>query len=239
VSKTSSVFVALTLALAASAASAQPVSGTEQLHYKWSLRGGLSWIARIAFPSSGTGTLETKTAGNVSSRLTIGAKDGSAYYASTMTPDGLKTFLSEDGYSFNNRFENHKVTFDYNGGVAHVEKRSDEGVEQKVKTLQSAAAQDVLTAIYYLRQNADTITMRRQATVYSGGKGYQFIFTPEGKDQLRVGGTTYDTRSFSIAPADGKKKGAVRVWLTNDDDAKPVRMEIEQGYATMRLDMAN
>lgn len=228
---------ALTLALSiAGSAFAQP-GGEERLQYTWSLRGGLAWLARIAFPTSGTGTLETKSGENVTSRLSIVSKGASAYYASMMTLDGARTFSSEDGYQYNNRFEHHRVTFDYVGGVAHVEERSDAGVEQKVRTLKSPAAQDVLTAIYYLRQNAEAITARREATVYTGGKGYPFIFTPEPATQLRIGKVTHDVRPFSIAPADGQKKGAVRVWLSKGPDAVPVRIELQQNYATLRLDL--
>jgi hypothetical protein len=219
--------------------SAAPLTanGVERLNYRWSLRGGLAWIARVAFPSSGSGTLETRGGQSVTSRLSINSTGASAYYASSMTPDGLRTFASEDGYSFKNQFEQHRVTFDYPNSVAHVEKRSDEGVEQKVKTLQSPAAQDVLTAIYFLRQNANTITQRRTATVYTGGKGYQFVFTPERVTTVDIGSNKYQVRPFTIAPADGKKKGVVKVWLTTDDAATPVRMEIQQNYATLRLDL--
>jgi hypothetical protein len=234
---TALALVSLTLSPAVAAPPA--ANDVERLNYRWSLRGGLAWIARVAFPSSGTGTLETRGGENISSRLTISSNPGgaSAYYASSMTPDGLRTFASEDGYRFRDRFEQHRVTFDYPSGVAHVEKRNDEGVENKVKTLQSPAAQDVLTAIYFLRQNADSITARRTATVYSGGKGYPFVFTPEKVSSLRIGNTTHEVRPFTIAPADGNKKGVVKVWLSTDQQATPVRIELQQNYATLRLEL--
>ena len=230
------VFLTISPAVAAPPAAANDV---ERLNYRWSLRGGLAWVARVAFPSSGTGTLETRGGDSIKSRLTIASNPGgaSAYYASSMTPDGLRTFASEDGYKFGSRFESHKVEFDYPRGVARFEKRNDEGVEQKVKTLQSPAAQDVLTAIYFLRQNASTITSRHQATVYSGGKGYPFVFTPERVSQLKIGNTTHQVRAFTIAPADGNKKGVVKVWLRNDAEAIPVRIELQQNLGTLRLEL--
>ena len=215
-------------------------SDVEQLRYRWSLKGGLAWIARIAFPSSGTGTLETREGTSVTSRLTLGSKGGSAYYASSMAPGGLRTFTSEDGYRWNDRYEQHRVQFDYSGGVARVEKRSDDdGVKQKVRTLESDAAQDVLTSIYYLRQNADAIKTRRTATVFSAGKGYLFSFTPSPVTTLRVNDHDVRVRPFTIAPADGEKKGAVKVWLADDAGRTPVRIEIQQNYATLRLDLAS
>src|SRR5437870_13071386 len=62
--------------LASPLAAAAPAEGSaEKLTYAWRLKGGLSWLARLAFPSSGRGTLETNAAGNVRSRLTINADD--------------------------------------------------------------------------------------------------------------------------------------------------------------------
>ncbi|HVS33895.1 MAG TPA: DUF3108 domain-containing protein [Thermoanaerobaculia bacterium] len=214
-------------------------AGLERLKYRWSLEGGLAWIARIAFPSSGTGTLETREGSSVTSRLTLGSKGGSAYYASSMAPGGIRTFTSEDGYSWNNRYEQHRVQFDYEGRVARVEKRSDDhGVKQKVRALESDTAQDVLTSIYYLRQNAASIKSRHTSTVYSAGKGYLFSFTPSPLTTLRVGGQDVPVRPFTIAPADGQKKGAVKVWLAEDVERTPVRIEIQQSYGTLRLELA-
>lgn len=241
VSNQSRIIAASAVLIASMMSSASAYAGdVEQLRYRWSLKGGLSWIARIAFPSSGTGTLETREGTNVTSRLTLGSKGVSAYYASSMAPGGLRTFTSEDGYKFNDRFEQHRVQFDYSDGVARVEKRSDDdGVKQKVRTLESDAAQDVLTSIYYLRQNAGSITSRRTATVYSAGKGYLFSFTPSPVTTLRVNDEEVRVRPFTIAPADGQKKGAVKVWLAENSERTPVRIEIQQNYGTLRLDLSS
>ena len=232
-SKTPLISALLVTALLAGSASAAQADGVERLHYRWSLKGAFAWIARVAFPASGSGTLETRAGSSVTSRLTIGSQGASAYYASSMTPDGMRTFASEDGYNWNDRFQHQSVTFDYDGGVARVEKRSEDGVEQKVRSLDSTAAQDVLTSIYYLRQNAESITTQRTATVYTGGKPYQFVFTPLAvmtMNDVRV-------RPFTIAPVDARKRGAVKVWLSDDQQHKPVRIEIEQKHATLRLDL--
>lgn len=231
------VAVSVAAPLSATQLSIPPV---ERLHYSWSLRGALSWIARVAFPTRGTGTLETVTSGaNVHSRLEITSPEqkGFAFYESRMSADGARTFTSADGYSWNKYVEEHRVTFDYARGIARVEKRDEEGLQKKVRKLGTSVPQDVLTSIFYLRQNASQIRTSRRADVYSGGKPYAFVFSPRPITTLRVGGEEVRVRPFTIVPIDGERKGSVRVWLTDDARRIPVQIEIAQTFATLRLDL--
>ena len=242
--KTSALVALLSLSLSvATPVGAAPLSrgGTETLRYSWSLRGGLAWIARVAFPGSGTGTLETSSADAVRSRLTITtpSQKGYAFYDSKMSRDGERTFASADGYSWLNRAEEQRVTFDYPNRVARVEKRSSDGVETKTRKLEDDTPQDVLTSIYYLRQNADSITSPRRASVFSGGKPYSFLFTPRPLTSITVNGRSHRVRPFEITPEGGEKKGTVRVWLTEDEQRVPVRIDIEQNRATLQLELAS
>lgn len=238
--KTPLVAFAMAAALALpAAASTLSIGSVERLQYSWSLRGPLSWVARIAIPVSGRGTLETTTAEHVSSRLTMTAPNstGQAFYASRMSADGVRTFASSDGYSWRDRSELQKVTFDFQENVARVEKRDGDGIEKKVRKLSTDTPQDVLTSIFYLRRNAEGITAPMRAQVYSGGKPYDFVFTPQRLTDLTVNGRSKRVRPFLIEPADGSGKGSVRVWLTADSERVPVRIEIEQKHATLRLDL--
>lgn len=235
----------LALVIAASMASSPVAAGTltiqpvEKLHYSWSFRGALAWIARVAFPVSGEGTLETRSGEKVSSRLTMISRDssGEAFYASQMSPDGARTFASADGYSWRNRAERQNVTFDYRENLARVEKHDQDGVERKVRQLDTDTPQDVLTSIFYLRRNASEISSPLRATVYSGGKPYEFVFTPHRVTTLNVNGSAKRVKPFAISPVDAGRKGAVRVWLSDDSRRVPVRIEIEQDNATLRLDL--
>lgn len=233
------VVLTLTMAVVANPQTALAGDGVEKLRYSWSVKGSLAWLARLILPGSGVGTLETTEGDGVRSRLTIRGdrQSGYAYYDSRMSSDGTRTFTSADGYSWLNRSEEQRVTFDYGKGVAHVEKRSDEGVERKTRKLNDATPQDVLTSIYYLRQNADSIRAPRRAEVYSGGKPYTFVFAPQKPTRLDVAGQSVLVRPFDITPENESKKGAVRVWLTEDAARVPVRIEIEQNRATLRLDL--
>lgn len=233
----------LAAALAAgSPAGAAPLTngGTETLQYSWTIRGGLAWIARIAFPGAGSGTLETSATDGVRSRLTITAPNtkGYAFYDSQMSRDGQRTFASADGYSWLNRSEEQRVTFDYLNRLAQIETRSSsDGIEKKTRKLEHEAPQDVLTSIYYLRQNAHSINVPRRGHVYSGGKPYTFLFSPRPVIDLRVDGRSVRVRPFEITPADGQKRGSVRVWLSEDEQRVPVRIEIEQNRATLQLEL--
>lgn len=233
------------LALSAGLSLSQPAlalpgpGATETLRYSWSLKGALAWVARVAFPGSGTGTLETSAADGIRSRLTITTPNqkGYAFYDSRMSADGRRTFASADGYSWLNRSEEQRVTFDYGSRVATIEKRSADGVEQKTRRLEHEAPQDVLTSIYYLRQNADQILQPRRAQVYSGGKPYAFLFTPRPVTTMKVANQQMRVRPFAITPVGGQKKGTVRVWLSDDARRVPVRIEIEQNHATLKLEL--
>jgi hypothetical protein len=218
------------------------IAPAEKLQYSWSLKGPLRFIARLALPTSGAGTLETSSSDGVRSRLTMKApgEPGYAFYESRMTSDGTRTLTSADGYTWGKRSEEQQVTFDYRQGVAHIRKNSsEEGVETKVRKLGADAPQDVLTSIFYLRRNADAITSPRQAQVYSGGKPYTFLFTPQPVGSLRIGNEMVRVRPFTITPLSPEKKGAVRVWFSDDERRLPMRIEIDQKFATLKLDLRN
>jgi hypothetical protein len=75
--------------------------------------------------------------------------------------------------------------------------------------------------------------------VYAQGKPYAFIFAPRPLTTMRRGSETVRVRPFDITPVDGRKKGSIRVWLTDDEQHVPLRIEIDQQYATLKLDLKN
>jgi hypothetical protein len=231
-----------TLVVASPLAAAPADGGAEKLHYAWRLKGGLSWLARLAFPSSGRGTLETSAAGNVSSRLTINADDAKGYYLyeSMMAPTGTLTLTSRSAYAYGDSRRDERVAFDVANRVAHVEKTTNDGHETKTHKLESSTPQDVLTSIYYLRQHADEIRTAKQAQLFSGAHGYDILFQPLRTTTLRVGTTDQRVRPFTMQPVGNDAKrfpGTVHVWLSDDAQHVPVRIDIEQKYATLKLDL--
>src|SRR6185369_11875949 len=153
-------FAALVLAGVVSAAplGAAPLTGNgvERLSYSWHLKGGWTWLTKLAFPSAGRGTLETSEANTVHSQLTIQGDEPSSFYLyeSSMLPEGSRTLSSRNAYSFKDEHRDERISFDPAQRVSHVQRFTSDGNETKQKRLESAAPQDVLTSIYYLRQHA-------------------------------------------------------------------------------------
>lgn len=238
-----SAFVLAGSLLASPFATAAPADASaEKLTYAWRLKGGLSWLARLAFPSSGRGTLETNAAGNVRSRLTINADDSKGYYLyeSMMAPTGTQTLTSRSAYAYGDNHRDERVAFDVANGVAHVQKTTNDGSESKTHKLESATPQDVLTSIYYLRQHADEIRTPKQAKLFSGARGYDVLFQPQPATTMRVGDSDLRVRPFTLKPVGSDAKrfpGEVHVWLSDDARHVPVRIDIEQKYATLKLDL--
>jgi len=209
----------------------------ETLTYSWRLKGGITWAAKLAFPASGKGTLQTDQSGNVHSQLTIIGKDepGAFYlYESLMAPDGAKTLSSRNAYAYRNDHRDERINFDTAKGLTQVHRVDNDTNETRVKKLSSPEPKDVLTSIYYLRQHADELRMPKRAEIYSGSKGYGVLYVPQPATTVN----NVAVRPFRIQPVGGgDKTGEVRVWLTDDAQHVPVRIEIDQKYATLKLDL--
>src|SRR6185369_11942767 len=100
----------------------------------------------------------------------------------------------------------------------------------KVKPLPPQDMRDVLTAIYYLRQNATQITGPVQSQVFSDGKLYTVVFTPAGHKNIGIGSVPVAANGYRISATPNAQKkfpGEVVVWLTNDGRRLPVRIEVQ------------
>jgi Protein of unknown function (DUF3108) len=245
----------LLLAGSAFAANSNCGGGTanvEQFRYQWRLRGGLSWIAGVMFPTSGVGELKNvypKAAGNINSELLITTNDrkgGFFVYESEMDRTGEKTLMTYHGYSWGSKSRKERTLFDYVKRLARIHRETPDKTEDKVKpltpdTMPGNALRDVLTAIYFLRQNADTIKAPMQTSIYSDGKSYPVIFRPAERASFVIDGRTVSALGFEIVDAPGGKKwpGGVKVWLSEDERRIPCRIEIRQSFASLQLDLAS
>lgn len=248
-----SSILTLLVALAAVSASAADLncntSNVEQFRYSWRLRGGVRFLAGLVFPTSGVGNLRTVypqgSGHSVHSELLITApegKQGGFYeYGSEIDDRGAKTLTTTHGYAWNNKSRNEHTIFDYVKGLARIRKQTPEEVENRVKKLPEGNEQfrDVLTAIYFLRQNAATINKPVLTSIYSDGKEYPVMFRPTERRNFVIEGKTTPVLGFEIVDAPGGRKwpGGVKVWLSNDDRRIPVRIEIQQSFASMQLDL--
>jgi hypothetical protein len=219
-------------------------SNVEEFHYSWRLRGGVRFLAGLMFPTNGVGNLRTTYGDKIHSELLITAptgKQGGYYSYESDIDGGGKTLMTSHGYAWGKKSRTERTIFDYVKGLARIRKQTPDEVENRVKKLPEGDEQfrDILTAIHYLRQNADTMTKPVQTTIYSDGKEYPVVFKPSDRRTFTIEGKVTPARAFQIVDAPGGKKwpGGVTVWLTSDERHVPVRIEIEQSLAALQLDL--
>lgn len=238
------IVIALTMVVSASAFAANPGS-VEEFRYSWRLRGGVRLLAGLMFPTSGVGNLRTTFGGDsIHSELLITAptgKQGGFYAYESKMDEDAKTLMTYHGYAWGKKSRNERTVFDYTKGLARINKETPEDKEYRVKKLPDTDGEyrDVLTAIYFLRQNSKSMNAPLQTTIYSDGKAYPVIFKPGATKPFVIEGKSVNARAFHIVDAPGGKKwsGGVTVWVTNDDRRVPVRIEIQQSVASLQLDL--
>jgi Protein of unknown function (DUF3108) len=220
-------------------------TNVESFRYTWRMRGGLSWVAGIVFPTSGVGELKTTygTTQGIASSLLItapsGTKGGFYAYESQMDDSGQKTLMTYHAYAWRNKSRKERTLFDYVKRLAHVHKETPEKQWDSTKSMPTEDFRDILTAIYYIRQNAATIRGPVQTTIFSDGKSYPVIFRPSSRQVFNIEGKQVAAQGFEIVDAPGGRKwpGGVKVWLSDDARRIPFRIEIVQSMASMQLDL--
>lgn len=250
--------VVVALALASSVAA--PLAGSaaelncsgpanvEEYHYSWHLRGGLGWIAGFIFPRSGYGDLKTTYPdGNkhtISSELMVTGNNGtSGFYNYQSEIDGSgKTLETYHGYAWGKKTRKERTVFDYVKRLARIHKETPTVVEDKVRLLPAGEREfrDILTAIYYLRTNADQITAPMTTMIYADGKQYPVVFKPAGRQVFTIQNQRVNAIGFDIVDAPGEKvkwPGGVQVWLSDDARRIPFRITLSESLASMQLDL--
>jgi len=221
-------------------ATALPASA-ETLQYNWSMHGGLSWIAGFKFPTSGTGLLTQNVNGQAvtaSLRMTSPKEPSAAlYYESTMAAAGERTLASAEGYNWRTSVRHVKSFFDSVKRVLHLEKTTAKGTEASDKPWISGDVRDFLTSVQFLRTNGHRLSAPVQSTIYSSGKAYPVTIAPLGVTTMN----NVATQQFRIQAAPGaadKYPGEIRLWISADARRVPVRIELAQRMATVRLDLS-
>lgn len=222
-------------------------SNVEEFRYSWHLRGGLAWVAGLVFPRSGVGNLKTvfptTSERSINSELLITPNEGSAggfyAYESEMDEMGQKTLMTYHGYAWGKKARIERTIFDYVKLLARIHRETPDKVEDRVKRLPPDALRDVLTAIYYLRRHADDIKGPITTSIYSDGKEYPVIFRPAERRTFTIENQRVSALGFEIVDAPGGKKwpGGVKLWLSDDARRIPLRIEILQSLASLRLDL--
>src|SRR5437764_7105166 len=92
-------------------------SNVEQFKYSWRLRGGLSWVAGLVFPTSGVGEMKTRypkpgEQAPINSQLLITSTDrrtGFYAYESDMDQAGQRTLMTYHAYAWKNKSRNERT----------------------------------------------------------------------------------------------------------------------------------
>jgi Protein of unknown function (DUF3108). len=219
----------------------------ESFHYVWHLRGGLSWIAGVMFPTSGVAELKTTylTTGTktIDSSLLISAAGGmrGGYYAyeTQMDAAGQRTLMTYHAYSWKDKWRKDRTLFDYNASLARRHKETPEKAWDRTEPIPTAAFHDVVSAIHYVRMSANAIRGPLATTIYSDGKSYPVIVRPAERRLFAIGAQQVGALGFEIADAPGGKKwpGGMKIWLSDDARRIPFRIEIIQSMASLQLDL--
>ena len=225
-------------------------TNVEEFRYSWRIRGAIRFLAGLMFPTSGVGNFKTTypTSGGakvINSELLItpnSGEQGFYAYESQMDPSGQQTLMTYSGYAWGNKTRKIRAVFDYVKRLARIHKETPKGVENTVKPMPGGSNEnlrDVLTAVYYLRQNAGSISGPITTTIYTDGQEYPVVFKPGERRTFSMEGKTVTARAFEIADAPGGKKwpGGVKVFLSDDSRRIPFRIEIAEAFASLQLDL--
>ncbi|MHB0968638.1 MAG: DUF3108 domain-containing protein [Thermoanaerobaculia bacterium] len=220
----------------------------EQFKYSWRLRGALSWVAGLRFPTQGVGQLTTEGPNGkqqyIDTELKITSTAGEGYYLyrSHIEADGSRTLMTYHGYAFAQKHRNERTLFDYVKRLARIHKETPKKVEDRVKPLPADELRDILTSIYYLRQQGGEMTRPMTTEIYSDGKLYPVVFRPLKPQTFNHGGRSVPAQVFEIVSAPGAPKkwsGGVRVWISKDEQRIPLRIEILRNMASLQLDLVS
>lgn len=242
--------VALVVPVAASAAelNCSGPANVEEYHYTWHLRGGLGWIAGFVFPRSGSGFLKTtypsSEKSTISSELMVTGNNGTSgfYNYQTEMDESGKTLATYHGYAWGKKTRKERSIFDYVKRLVRIHKETPTVTEDNVRLLPKDEKEfhDILTAIHYLRTNADAITAPLTTEIYTDGKEYPVIFKPAGRQVFTIHDQRVNAIGFDIVDAPGattKWKGGVQVWLSDDSRRIPFRITLSESLASMQLDL--
>ena len=243
--------LALAALLAATSAAAAELnckgpSNVEQFKYSWRLRGGLSWVAGLVFPTSGVGEMKTTYPKEgerlIDSSLLLTSKVPGFYaYETQIDETTQKTMSTYHGYSWKNKSRKERTSFDYAKRQATIHKETPEKQWGSVEPLPPEQIHDIVSAIYYMRQNATNIHEPVRTNIYSDGDLYPVILKPGERRTFSIGGQNVGALGFEIVDAPGGRKwpGGVKVWISEDARRIPFRIEIQQSMASLQLELTS
>jgi Protein of unknown function (DUF3108) len=209
----------LAVALLLPLVGAAPAQAVESLDYHWSLKGLIGRLAGVVVPHEGRGQLRSRpNEGGRITELEITSPDAGRgeffRYGGEMRADGT-TAQAWSSYRWRGQEKSHRDPV------------AEEGVV------------DVASGIHLIRSRRPTSPLRLR--IWSDGRVYPVVVQKAGTERIAVPAGSfladhYRIRGVRIA---GERfwKGGLDLWLARDDAATPVRIQVERGFANVRLDL--
>ena len=204
---------------------AAPAQAVESLDYHWSLRGFLGHLAGVVVPNEGRGRLSSRPvaqnghseAGRIT-ELEITSPDAERgeffRYGGEMRADGT-TAQAWSSYRWRGQEKSHRDPV------------AEEGVV------------DVASGIHLIREKRPTSPLRLR--IWSDGRVYPVVVQKAGTERVAVPAGSFLADHYRIrgVRVGGERfwKGGLDLWLAKDAAGTPVRIQVERGFANVRLDL--
>lgn len=192
---------------------------TESLTYRWSLRGFVGHLAGLVVPSQGRGELRTRPNGGgriTELEITSPQSDRGEFflYGGETGVDG-STELAWSAYRWRGRDKSERSPVAEDGVV------------------------DVASGIQLIRQRLPTEPLR--LLIWSDGKVYPVTVQRVATERVVVPAGAFLADHYRIrgVRASGQRfwKGGLDLWLAKDEQATPIRIQVERGFANVRLEL--
>ena len=190
----------------------------EALVYRWSLRGFAGRVAGLVLPDEGRGELRTRAneGGHLTElEITSPQSKGGEYflYGSETKADGSQVAWSAYRWRGKEKSKRDRV-------------RGEDVV-------------DVAAGIRVIRERQPQGSMRMR--IWSDGKTYPVLVQRVATENVTVPAGTFRADHYRIRGQRiaGQRfwKGGLDLWLAQDEGRTPVRIQVERGFANVRLDL--
>jgi hypothetical protein len=203
----------LPLLIAAAPASA------EQLAYRWSLRGFVGRMAGLVLPDEGRGELRTRQAGSgyVTELEITSPQSGKGeffLYGSETRADG-STAEAWSAYRWRDK---------------------EKDKREQVDTLDVV---DVAAGIRLIRDRQPQSSLRMR--IWSDGRIYPVVVQRVATENVKVPAGAFRADHYRVRGLriSGERfwKGGLDLWLAQDEERTPVAIQVERGFANVRLEL--
>jgi hypothetical protein len=200
-------------------AGAGPANATESLTYRWSLKGFVGRLAGLVVPNQGRGELRTRPndGGRITElEITSPETDRGEFflYGGETGVDG-STQSAWSAYRWRGRAKSERSPVAEDGVV------------------------DVASGIHLIRQRLPTSPL--ELRIWSDGRVYPVVVERVSTERVVVPAGAFLADHYRIrgvrAPGQRFWKGGLDLWLAKNEHATPVRIQVERGFANVRLEL--